>query len=344
MPGLPLPAVHRRCLRVRVNPAGTAATLLVFLALIAGPTKVDGAAPQTFWMGDYQPVPFGAAWVYRNEYPPSQIVSRSVFEKLVYEGHPAVKFGGPDDYQIVGNTACVYTIYASADYGIPDDLPQDVVLGQVADGNTFTACAVAPCDTNLIRDWDAIDPALRTPFGLDATYNDLILVAVYDRGYPPNPMNPVVESNLPAGATRPTGAVTQMMWCQRWVGAVAVSDVRAAYGTMDDFFKLTSVSGVDDRSSPPVMLTLEQNTPNPFNPKTTIVYTVPRGGGVSIKIFNVRGELVRTLVEQHITTPGTFRVDWDGANDTGHQAASGVYICCLEAGESRETRRMTLVK
>ncbi|HOX26165.1 MAG TPA: FlgD immunoglobulin-like domain containing protein [Candidatus Krumholzibacteria bacterium] len=100
--------------------------------------------------------------------------------------------------------------------------------------------------------------------------------------------------------------------------------------------------GVAD-GAPAVPVSLAQNTPNPFNPSTTIAFTLPHGGRVSLRVFDVRGRLVRTLVDGE-RAAGAHAVDWNGRDDRGAQAASGVYLYQLEAAGQTRQRSMLLVK
>lgn len=90
-------------------------------------------------------------------------------------------------------------------------------------------------------------------------------------------------------------------------------------------------------------LTLDQNNPNPFNPKTVISFAVPREGQGSLRVFNLRGELVRTLREGAFTA-GEQSVEWDGRTDSGVQAGSGVYLYRLEVDGLALSKRMMLLK
>jgi flagellar hook capping protein FlgD len=85
------------------------------------------------------------------------------------------------------------------------------------------------------------------------------------------------------------------------------------------------------------------NAPNPFNPNTEIKFSVPRSGDVAIKIFNVRGELVRTLVDGSYES-GTHTATWNGTNDSNDSVASGVYFYEVRAGGSTVVNKMALVK
>jgi hypothetical protein len=80
----------------------------------------------------------------------------------------------------------------------------------------------------------------------------------------------------------------------------------------------------------PVINSLAQNYPNPFNPGTTIRYTLPLPSRVTLEVFNILGQRVRTLVDGD-QYAGTFYVVWDGTNGDGKRVASGVYIYRLQA-------------
>jgi hypothetical protein len=94
----------------------------------------------------------------------------------------------------------------------------------------------------------------------------------------------------------------------------------------------------------PARLALRQNVPNPFNPVTAIQYDVPAGGAdVTIRIYDVSGRLVRTLVNGR-RPAGTGSVTWDGTDGHGSAVASGLYFCRMVSGAFTETRKMVLLK
>ncbi len=99
-----------------------------------------------------------------------------------------------------------------------------------------------------------------------------------------------------------------------------------------------------DRTQPK-SFSLSQNFPNPFNPCTSISFSGPESFSdrVSIKIYNLRGCLVRNLIDE-VREAGSYSVFWDGTDDSGRQVSSGVYIYRLQAGEFVQTRKMVLLK
>jgi choice-of-anchor B domain-containing protein len=93
----------------------------------------------------------------------------------------------------------------------------------------------------------------------------------------------------------------------------------------------------------PVVARLGQNYPNPFNPATTIEYETLSTTHVVIGVYDVSGALLRTLVDER-QSAGTHRASWDGRDNAGRTVASGVYYCRLEAGATRDAKRMVLLK
>ncbi|MEJ2635171.1 MAG: FlgD immunoglobulin-like domain containing protein [Calditrichia bacterium] len=88
---------------------------------------------------------------------------------------------------------------------------------------------------------------------------------------------------------------------------------------------------------------LKANYPNPFNPITTIEYTLPEKSNVTLNVYNLLGEKVKTLVNSSQAAK-SYRVTWDGTNDRGVKVASGIYIYKINAGNFAESRKMILMK
>jgi len=88
---------------------------------------------------------------------------------------------------------------------------------------------------------------------------------------------------------------------------------------------------------------LFQNYPNPFNPETVIKYQLTSSSPVSLKIYNLRGQEVRTLVNE-IKAAGEYEINWDGKDNFGKGVASGVYVYRLQAGEQVAVNKLTLLR
>lgn len=98
-----------------------------------------------------------------------------------------------------------------------------------------------------------------------------------------------------------------------------------------------------ETQSLPVSYSLSQNFPNPFNPTTSIEFSLPHSGYVTMDVFDIRGRKVTTLISEDMAA-GVKRVDWDGRDHTGNEVASGVYFYRLRVNEFSQTRKMLLLK
>jgi hypothetical protein len=109
----------------------------------------------------------------------------------------------------------------------------------------------------------------------------------------------------------------------------------------------TWVEEQEGEGSFPSDFALYQNHPNPFNSYTSIQYTVSgernQSVPVSLRIYNVLGRLVRTLVDD-CKSVGTYRIDWDGKDNKGQNVSSGIYLYQLRVGDHVFTKRMLLLK
>ena len=102
----------------------------------------------------------------------------------------------------------------------------------------------------------------------------------------------------------------------------------------------------EESANRPREIYLGQNHPNPFNPVTSIQYLVhgrQKPVHATLKIYNIRGQLVRTLMEEE-KLPGAYSVTWDGRDEKGNEVSSGVYFYQLKAREQTETKKMVLLK
>ena len=106
--------------------------------------------------------------------------------------------------------------------------------------------------------------------------------------------------------------------------------------------EVASVAEVNSASVPGAAA-LHQNVPNPFNPSTTIHYELPTDADVTVQVFDVSGRLVRTLVQGH-QIAGSRSVLWDGRDNRGQLATSGVYFVRLRTRDFAQTRKMVLIK
>lgn len=100
---------------------------------------------------------------------------------------------------------------------------------------------------------------------------------------------------------------------------------------------------IGDEIITPSQLSLKQNYPNPFNPETMIEFSLPNNGLVSLEVYNILGQQVKTLVNRELE-PGTHRFVWNGTDERGKRVGSGVYLYRLSTPEESLVRRMILMK
>ncbi|MCB2231484.1 fibronectin type III domain-containing protein [bacterium] len=133
-----------------------------------------------------------------------------------------------------------------------------------------------------------------------------------------------------------------------YVGIIAYDEENNPSGlsnisSAEAFFEFSTGTGDEDDPTLPGDFALTQNYPNPFNPTTQIDYAVPVRSDVRIEVFNVRGQLVRTLVDE-VKATGFYTVEWDGRGNGNTEVASGIYLYRIVAGEFRETKKMIMLK
>jgi len=105
-----------------------------------------------------------------------------------------------------------------------------------------------------------------------------------------------------------------------------------------DLLSFSGIAGVEQLSQLPEGFSLNQNYPNPFNPSTKIEYSIPEQSFVQLKVYDILGNEVATLINEE-QSAGTYRADF-----TGSDLASGLYIAQLKAGNYLKTIKMTLIK
>ena len=105
----------------------------------------------------------------------------------------------------------------------------------------------------------------------------------------------------------------------------------------------TSIVSVDDLEMIPTAYGLSQNYPNPFNPTTSIEFALPEAAQVSLEIYNLLGQKVRTLVNGYVPA-GYINTSWDGLDQNGKEISSGTYIYRLQTADQTFSKKMVLMK
>jgi len=118
------------------------------------------------------------------------------------------------------------------------------------------------------------------------------------------------------------------------------------WGTPAPYFddvSLYLVSGLSDTPELAAELRLEQPVPNPFNPSTTIAFTLPTAGQAILGVYDLRGQLVRCLVDE-VRSAGTHHVEWDGTDAGGASVAAGTYIFRMQSNGDELATKGSLLK
>ncbi len=117
----------------------------------------------------------------------------------------------------------------------------------------------------------------------------------------------------------------------------------AHFSTLVVSEKRVAVSVDDSPGSLPGLFSLRQNYPNPFNPETTIEFQMLQASGVTLKIYNLLGQEIRTLIDSRLDA-GSHRIVWNGNDRNGQRVASGLYLYQIYTGEASAVKRMTLLR
>lgn len=169
--------------------------------------------------------------------------------------------------------------------------------------------------------------------------NDLEKYVIYrgtTAGFTPNPASPYATAK---DVSYLDGGVTTGSTYYYKIGAVDKAGNAGPYST-EISLKVTSVQLL---SGLPTEFALDQNYPNPFNPSTQIKFALPNESKVSLNIYSVSGELIRTLVNADMAA-GFYAVTWNGLNNTGQSVSTGVYLFRVQAGSYVSSKKMMLVK
>ena len=94
----------------------------------------------------------------------------------------------------------------------------------------------------------------------------------------------------------------------------------------------------------PVDTALLQNFPNPFNPTTTVPFTLSKSSVVTLEVYDILGKRVTTLIAGEERNAGRYNAVWDGRNDAGQTVASGLYFFRFKADAHLEIRKAMMVK
>lgn len=152
-----------------------------------------------------------------------------------------------------------------------------------------------------------------------------------------------IAEDLPQSQTNYNWIVPNIETDSGQVMVIQDNNTGTDYSDASGNFSITLITGIKEVSQSPDKFILYPAYPNPFNPTTTIHYELNEGSEISLKIYNLVGEKIRTLVDDSQSV-GSKSIVWDGKNDHEQAVGSGVYICILQAGNEINVRKMTLLK
>ncbi|OPZ46487.1 MAG: hypothetical protein BWY95_01728 [Bacteroidetes bacterium ADurb.BinA104] len=151
----------------------------------------------------------------------------------------------------------------------------------------------------------------------------------------------VVAEQAPAGDEPATGISVRARFNNKvtgkaWFDDFTVEKMKVAPGT-------GIITDKGFGGDIPVKYAIMDNYPNPFNPETRIVYSLPQSGKVNLTVYNILGQKVRNLTDT-VQNAGTFTLTWDARNDFGQNVPTGIYIAVLTINNQRVTRKMVLMR
>jgi len=127
------------------------------------------------------------------------------------------------------------------------------------------------------------------------------------------------------------------------VESPSFSATELGIGPLIQSFMTPIPTAVEQIGGVPSEFSLDQNYPNPFNSSTTITFALKEDANITLKVFDLSGQMVRALETGHYAT-GTYKTTWDGLDEHGQHSATGHYFYSLEAGENFQVRKMILLR
>jgi hypothetical protein len=244
----------------------------------------------------------------------------------------------------IDSTIVVWDSLASQDFLLTDDQP-------------VTRVMLDP-DSWILKEWDDYNPVLvmfLEPIKFDGSLN----VPVWNKFWPDTNCagyNVYRADSVSGPYTRINqDIVTDTIYFdntttsgQEYFYAItAVSSIDTCYEThFSNILSHVATNGVEGQPGNGEPLTVDglwQNSPNPFGRSTVINYQLARSGPVNLRIFNLNGQLVKTIVSSE-QPAGRYQVKWDGRDHTGQQVSSGIYIYCLKAGGREFVKQMQFIR
>ncbi len=230
-----------------------------------------------------------------------------------------------------------FTIFANSNLSLPNGLLFDEVNSRLfvcsfRDNSPIQAVSLADSSVSTVVEttFDNLD-------GLTKDGNGNIYVSAWGTGavYRYDPAFNIPPELVSSGHNAPAD-----IFYYQPTNTLAVPNVQ---GNRVDFVEIIPTAIDDREGNLPRKIELKQNYPNPFNPSTTIEYTLPKSTFVQLKIYNMLGEEVKTLVNS-TQTAGVKSVVWNGLDNNQTSVITGVYVYRLTSETFNESRMMLLLK
>lgn len=210
---------------------------------------------------------------------------------------------------------------------INQDMTWDIVIGVVE---------------NEVFEWIVADPETLY-LENDINSSNISVRLVDDLGYPIEDVTVFFQTDLgmitSSSMTDANGVAQVTFWISTTPG---VANISASTGINTISTQVTILNPVSN-STDAINNTLLSNYPNPFNPETTISYSMKEAGAVRIDIFNINGQIVKTLVNENKSV-GNHKVVWNGEDEANNRCASGLYFYKMKSGSYSKTNKMILMK
>ncbi len=127
------------------------------------------------------------------------------------------------------------------------------------------------------------------------------------------------------------------------ISFIAIENISSNSGIITADLNVGLAAGIEDEINLPTEFSLSQNYPNPFNPSTTINFYVPSNGHAVLEVYNIAGQVVKSLLDDEVFA-GENRVQWDGTSNSGSEVGSGIYLYRLTINNNVESKKMTMIK
>ena len=212
----------------------------------------------------------------------------------------------------------------------------DMSLRTALDDYSFPDCDYFSVEIRHYTDlgwsnWNSISNPLGDPNGINAVFtgsiNEWSLFSEFWSGY--NDLSALAGYNI-----------------KLRIGFHSNSNQPSSFGIKLDNIMLYTIDSNPTGSEPeliPINKSVISNYPNPFNPETTIKLTLPESGKITLKVYNAKGRLVKTLFND-FKTAGISTIIWNGTDNAGSQVSSGIYFYKLETSGYSEVKKMILMK